>query len=161
VDVTDPAAPVALGRGSYPSAAYIHQGWLTEDHRHFYMNDELDELAGLTNRTRTMIWDVSDLEDPVIAGEYLGPDAATDHNLFIMGNRMYQANYQGGFRVIDISNRLAPREIGHFDTTPYESNSAGFYGAWGVFPYYESGNVIVSSMQEGLFVLRPRNPVVP
>ena len=161
VDVTNPAAPVALGRGSYPGAAYIHQGWLTEDQRHFYMNDELDEIAGITDRTRTMIWDVSDLEDPVIAGAYLGPDAATDHNLFITGDRMYLANYQAGFRVVDISNRLAPREIGHFDTTPYEGNAAGFFGAWGSYPFFESGNVIVTSMQEGLFVLRPGNVVVP
>jgi choice-of-anchor B domain-containing protein len=161
VDVTVPSAPVALGRGSYPSAAYIHQGWLTDDQRHFYLNDELDEIAGITERTRTMIWDVSDLEDPVIVGEFLGPDAATDHNLFIRGNRMYLANYQAGFRVVDITNRLEPREIGHFDTTPYQGNAAGFYGAWGSYPFFESGNVVVTSMQEGLFVLRPRNTVVP
>ena len=161
VDVTSPAEPVALGRGSYPGAAYIHQGWLTDDQRHFYLDDELDELVGSTDRTRTMIWDVSDLEDPVLAGTYLGPDASTDHNLFILGNRMYQANYQGGLRVIDITNRLAPREVGHFDTTPYEGNAAGFYGAWGVYPFFASGNVIVTSMQEGLFVLRPRPAVVP
>jgi choice-of-anchor B domain-containing protein len=108
-----------------------------------------------------MIWDVSDLEDPVIVGEFLGPDAATDHNLFIRGNRMYLANYQAGFRVVDITNRLEPREIGHFDTTPYQGNAAGFYGAWGSYPFFESGNVVVTSMQEGLFVLRPRNTVVP
>ncbi len=161
VDVTVPSAPVALGRGSYPGAAYIHQGWLTDDQRHFYMNDELDEIAGVTDRTRTMIWDVSDLDDPVIVGEFLGPDAATDHNLFIRGDRMYLANYQAGFRVVDISNRLAPREIGHFDTTPYQGNAAGFFGAWGSYPFFESGNIIVTSMQEGLFVLRPRNTVVP
>jgi choice-of-anchor B domain-containing protein len=161
VDVTNPAEPVALGRGSYPGAAYIHQGWLTDDQQHFYLDDELDELVGTTDRTRTMIWDVSDLEDPVLIGTYLGPDASTDHNLFILGNRMYQANYQGGLRVVDISNRLSPREVGHFDTTPYEGNAAGFYGAWGVYPFFPSGNVIVTSMQEGLFVLRPRPTVLP
>jgi hypothetical protein len=74
---------------------------------------------------------------------------------------MYQANYQGGLRVVDISNRLSPREVGHFDTTPYEGNAAGFYGAWGVYPFFPSGNVIVTSMQEGLFVLRPRPTVLP
>jgi choice-of-anchor B domain-containing protein len=161
VDVTDPANPVALGRGTYPGAAYIHQGWLTDDQRHFYLDDELDELVGTTERTRTMIWDVTDLEDPVMVGTYLGPDNSTDHNLFIRGNRMYQANYQGGLRVVDISDPRAPREVGHFDTTPYEGNAAGFYGAWGVFPFFESGTVIVTSMQEGLFVLKPRPAAVP
>lgn len=161
VDVTDPANPVPLGRGSYPGAAYIHQGWLTDDHRHFYLDDELDELVGITERTRTMIWDVTDLEDPVMVGTYLGPDNSTDHNLFIKGNRMYQANYQAGLRVVDISDPRAPREIGHFDTTPYQGNAAGFYGAWGVYPYFDSGNVVVTSMQEGLFILKPRPTAVP
>ena len=161
VDVTDPANPVALGRGTYPGAGYIHQGWLTDDQRHFYLDDELDELVGTTERTRTMIWDVSDLEDPVMVGTYLGPDGSTDHNLFIKGNRMYQANYQAGLRVVDISDPRAPREIGHFDTTPYEGNAAGFYGAWGVYPYFDSGNVVVTSMQEGLFILKPRPTAVP
>ncbi len=119
VDATDPANPVALGRGTYPGAAYIHQGWLTEDQRYFYLDDELDELVGTTERTRTMIWDVSDLDDPVMIGTYFGTDGATDHNLYVKGNRMYQANYQAGFRVIDISDPRAPREVGHFDTTPY------------------------------------------
>ncbi|MEX1050847.1 MAG: choice-of-anchor B family protein, partial [Gemmatimonadales bacterium] len=156
VDVTDRANPAPLSAGRYPGAAYIHQGWLTDDHRFFYLNDELDELVGTTERTRTMIWDVSDLDDPVMVGTYLGPDGATDHNLFIKGNRMYQANYQAGFRVIDISDPVAPREVGFFDTTPYDGNPGGFYGAWTAYPFFPSGNVIVSSMQEGLFVLRPR-----
>ncbi len=161
VDATDPANPVALGRGSYPGAAYIHQGWLTDDQHYFYLDDELDELVGTTQRTRTMIWDVSDLDDPVMIGTYLGPDGATDHNLYVKGNRMYQANYQAGFRVIDISDPKVPREVGHFDTTPYGSNAAGFSGAWSAWPFYPSGNVIVSSMQEGLFVLRPHPTAVP
>lgn len=161
VDATDPANPVALGRGTYPGAAYIHQGWLTDDQRYFYLDDELDELVGTTQRTRTMIWDVSDLDDPVMIGTYLGPDGATDHNLYVKGNRMYQANYQAGLRVIDVSDPRAPREVGHFDTTPYGQNAAGFYGAWSAWPFYPSGNVIVSSMQEGLFVLRPRPAAVP
>src|SRR5690606_14020982 len=116
---------------------------------------------GTTERTRTLIWDVSDLEDPVLVGQHLGPDNATDHNLFITGNRMYLANYQAGFRVVDVSDPRAPREIGHFDTTPYEGNASGFFGAWGSYPFFPSGNVVVSSMQEGLFVLKPRAQVVP
>jgi len=156
VDVTDRANPMPLSAGSYPGAAYIHQGWLTEDQRYFYLDDELDELVGTTTRTRTLIWDVNDLDDPVMVGTYLGPDGASDHNLYVKGDRMYQANYQAGFRVIDISDPEQPREVGYFDTTPYEGNPAGFYGAWTAFPFFESGTVIVSSMQEGLFVVRPR-----
>ena len=161
LDITDPAAVEEVAKASYPGAAYTHQGWLTEDHRYFFMNDELDELVGLTDRTRTLVWDVAELDDPVLVAEHLGPDGATDHNLFIRGNRMYQANYQAGMRVIDISDPHAPVEIGHFDTTPYDGNPPGFAsGAWTAYPFLDSGTVVVSSMYEGLFLLRPR-PVIP
>ena len=161
VDITDPAAVQEVALARYPGAAYTHQGWLTEDQGYFFMNDELDEMVGLTERTRTLIWDVAELDDPVLVGEYLGPDGATDHNLFIRGNRMYQANYQGGFHLVDISDPENPVAIGTFDTTPYDGNPPGFAtGAWTAYPFLPSGTVIVSSMYEGLFVLRAR-PVVP
>ncbi|WP_419164151.1 hypothetical protein [Candidatus Palauibacter sp.] len=46
-DVTDPANPVSLASATYAAAAYTHQGWLTEDQRYFYQNDELDEMASV------------------------------------------------------------------------------------------------------------------
>ncbi len=157
VDITDRAQPKAISKATYPDRGYIHQGWLTEDQRYFFMDDEADELVGLTPRTRTLIWDVARLDDPVLAGEYLGPDAATDHNLYIRGHVMYQANYQAGLRVVDISDPLHPVEVGFFDTTPYDGNPSGWEGgAWTAFPFLDSGVVLVSSINEGLFLLRPR-----
>jgi len=160
VDVTDKDDPVPIASATYPAMAYIHQGWLTEDQRYYYMNDELDELTGLAPRTRTLVWDVAELDDPVLVAEYFGSTNATDHNLYIKGDRMYQANYQAGLRVLDISNPERPEEIGFFDTTPYEGNPPNMEGAWTAYPFFESGIVVVSSMQEGLFLLRPlRTPV--
>jgi choice-of-anchor B domain-containing protein len=57
-DVTDKARPVAISRATYPNVGYAHQGWLTDDHRYMYENDELDEIQGLVDGTRTLIWDV-------------------------------------------------------------------------------------------------------
>ena len=50
-----------------------------------------------------------------------------------------------------------PTEIGFFDTTPWSEDAAGFDGTWSVYPYFESGTLIVTSMQEGLFVLKKRS----
>ena len=157
-DVTDPSNTVALSRASYPSVAYAHQGWLTEDHRYYYMNDELDEINGQP-RTRTLVWDVSDLDDPQLVREHFGTQEATDHNLYIRGNIMYQSNYSSGLRVLDVSDPENPVEIGYFDTVPYGDNSAGMGGSWSNYPYFESGVVIVTSRNEGLFVLKKRQPI--
>ncbi|MCG8467473.1 MAG: choice-of-anchor B family protein [Gemmatimonadetes bacterium] len=156
VDVTDKTNPIPISAAAYPGVAYIHQGWLTEDGRYFYLNDELDELVGSTDRTKTIVWDVSDLDDPVVVGEHYGPNGSTDHNLYVKGDRMYQANYQAGLRVIDISDPESPVEVGYFDTTPYGVDPPGFNGAWTAFPYFESETVLVTSMLEGVFLLKPR-----
>ncbi len=159
-DVTDKARPVAISRATYPNVGYAHQGWLTDDHRYAYENDELDELQGLVDGTRTLIWDVSDLENPILAGEYISKNKATDHNLWLVGNTMYQSNYVAGLRVLDITDRLTPREIGHFDTHPVGPDEPGFAGTWGNYPFFKSGVVAVTSMTEGLFILKKR-PTAP
>ena len=154
-DVTDKESPVALAEASYPAVAYAHQGWLGEDHRYFYSTDELDELTGWVDGTRTLIWDLEVLDDPILVKEYFGPTRATDHNLYVRGDRLYLSLNLDGLRVLDISDPENPVEFGHFDTTP-GSDSEGGGGAWSVYPFFGSGNVLVSSREEGLFVVRPR-----
>jgi choice-of-anchor B domain-containing protein len=151
-DVTDKDNPVALSTASYPDHAYVHQGWLTEDHRYFFQNDELDELTGIVDRTRTIIWDVSDLDDPQFVREYYLDNPASDHNLYILGNTMYQSNYVSGLQVIDISNPEEPEHVGYFDTHPFVDDAAGFSGTWSNFPYFDD-IVLMTSSNEGLFIL--------
>jgi choice-of-anchor B domain-containing protein len=155
-DVSDKDNPIAISQGTYPNSAYVHQGWFTDDHRYFYQNDEADELNGLTDRTRTMIWDLTDLDEPEMIAEYFGDSNSTDHNLYIDGDFMYQTNNASGLRVIDIRDRTNPVEFGFFDTTPRNRNVAGFDGTWSSYPYFKSGNILVTSRREGVFVLRSR-----
>jgi choice-of-anchor B domain-containing protein len=83
---------------------------------------------------------------------------ASAHNLYVKGNQAYQANYRYGLHVVDVTDPLNPREVGYFDTSPYQTGP-GFSGAWSTFPFFDSGTVIVTSLQEGLFVLRHRRPI--
>ncbi|MCY3548202.1 MAG: choice-of-anchor B family protein [Gemmatimonadetes bacterium] len=159
-DVTDKDATVALSASSYPNTGYLHQGWISDDHRYFYMNDETDEVGGNASRTRTLVWDIQDLNDPILVREHFGTTGASDHNLYVIGDLMYQANYLSGLRILDISDPESPEEIGFFDTVPFGEDNPGFAGAWSVYPYFESGVIIVSSIKEGLFVLRKRPPRV-
>ena len=151
---------MALSAAGYPNAGYLHQGWLSDDHRYLYMNDETDELGGNAPLTRTLVWDIGELEDPVLVAEHLGTTASSDHNLYVHGDLMYQANYLSGLRILDISDREEPREVGFFDTVPFGDDKPGFAGAWSVYPYFGSGVIIVSSIKEGLFVLKRRPPAV-
>ena len=156
-DITDKDNPVTISSGSYPDAAYVHQGWLSEDHAYFYQNDELDELQQRVDRTRTLIWDIRDLDDPILANEYLGPTSATDHNLYVHENLMYQTNNASGLRILDITDRTQPQEVGFFDTTPYGTDDSGFNGTWSSYPYFESGIIVVTSRREGLYILKKQS----
>jgi len=157
-DVTDPADTRALGLATYPDVAYTHQGWLSEDHRYFFQGDELDEGDG--RKTRTLIWDISDLDDPQLAREFFGTHESTDHNMYVRGNLMYQSNNRAGMRVLDISDPVNPVEVGYFDTVPHGDNGPGSGGSWSNYPYFESGNIIVSSRFEGLFILKKKQPIM-
>ncbi|HEX6307728.1 MAG TPA: choice-of-anchor B family protein [Longimicrobiales bacterium] len=162
-DVTDKANPVTVGRNSYPNVAYAHQGWFDDEQRYFYMNDELDELAGTVAGTRTIVWDLTELDDPIVAREYIGPVRSSDHNLFVKGDRVYESNYGSGLRVLDISDRTNPKEIGFFDSAPYNDDgpghSAAQSGAWSNYPFFESGIIVFTSVREGLFIVRVVDPV--
>jgi choice-of-anchor B domain-containing protein len=154
-DVTDKANPRQLASTTHPNPAYLHQGWVTDDHRYFIMDDESDVIRGNVETTRTLIWDITDLEDPRLANEFMGSMPASAHNLYIKDGFAYQANYRYGLHIIDVSDPLNPREVGTFDTSPYQTGP-GFSGAWSTYPFFESGTVIVTSLQEGLFILKKR-----
>jgi choice-of-anchor B domain-containing protein len=155
VDVTDKRAPRHLSETGY-DGNYAHQGWLTEDQRHFLLGDELDELRR-GQRTRTWIFDVSDLDAPRLVGVHEGPSGSIDHNLYVRGSLAFQANYTRGLAILDLS-RVAQgdlAEVAAFDLVP-GSDEPIFDGAWSVYPWFASGAVLVSGISNGLFVLRPR-----
>jgi choice-of-anchor B domain-containing protein len=159
VDVTDKLNPVTLGWTDYPNVGYTHQGWLTEDHSYLIVNDELDELEydEITN-TRTVVLDVTDLEDPTFHFEHFHDTRAITHNNYVKDGLVYQSNYTSGVRVLDtasIGDGDAPRleEVGYFDTFPSHGEPI-FAGTWSNFPYFGSGTIAASGIDEGLFLLR-------
>ncbi len=152
VDVTNKSNMTMVSRNVYAQDQYTHQGWLSEDHRYFYMGDELDE-SSYGGPTRTHIFDCQDLDNPNYVGFYSGVESTIDHNLYVKGDYLYQANYTSGLRVLDISNPTQPVEIAFFDTYP-AGNGVSFNGAWSCYPYFDSGTILVSDIQSGLFLVR-------
>jgi choice-of-anchor B domain-containing protein len=161
VDVTNKAAPQMISRTGYAGRGYTHQGWLTEDHEYFLLGDEFDELR-FGHRMRTYVWNMLDLDAPFVAGAYTGTRNAIDHNLFVVGNHVYEANYRAGLRVLRMGDldRAELAEVAFFDTFPQGDGNA-FQGAWGVYPFLESGTILVSDINRGLFLLGVDLTAVP
>lgn len=155
LDVTNKNNIIMLSRVEYADSGYSHQGWLSEDHQYFYMNDELDEQQIATTNTRTHVWKITSLTAPQYVGFVEGTRRTIDHNLYVKGNYIYEANYSSGLRILDAqkARNLVTDEVGFFDTYP-ANNNVSFNGAWSVYPFFLSGNIIVSDRQNGLFVLR-------
>ena len=158
VDVTNKAGPVMLSRTGYSGSRYAHQGWLTEDQVYFLLGDESDETNNpdVTN-TRTYMWDVSDLDDPALIGSHDSTTTAIDHNQYVKGNYTYQSNYHAGLRILDITDIANGNlsEAAFFDVNPGSDATNFEGGTWSNYPFFDSGIVIVSVIEQGLFILRP------
>lgn len=152
VDVTDKDNIFTIDHYQYPNGAYSHQGWLSADEQYFYLDDELDE-SNFGHNTKSHIIDVSDLSNPIEVGTFSTGLASIDHNMYVKDELIYQANYTSGLRVFDASDPLNPVEVGYFDTHP-EGDGANFNGLWSTFPFFDSGTVIASDRERGLFVLQ-------
>ncbi|MEM6639260.1 MAG: choice-of-anchor B family protein [Pseudomonadota bacterium] len=155
VDVTDKSDPELIARRTYQGSGYTHQGWINEEQTLLLLDDELDESRNGHN-TRTYIWNIDNLDSPRLSMTYDAPTTSIDHNLYIKDGFAFQANYRSGLRILDLSNidSGVVSENGFFDVFP-GSDSASFNGAWSVYPYFESGNIVVSGIEQGLFVLWP------
>jgi len=153
-DVTNKLQPVLLSTATNPNNRYIHSGWPTTGATHVIFHDELEEIQlGLT--TRIYAIDLLNLRVPRVVTSYSGPTTTTDHNGYIRGNYYYVSHYRRGLVVFDASNPEHLVEASSFDNYLVPStNSAGTDGTWGVYPFLPSGNLLVSDIENGLFVLR-------
>ena len=152
LDVSDPSAITRLAGASldYPGAG-AHNTCTTEDGRTVYVGDEIG-----TSGHWMRIFDVSDVQDPELVGEIIVDRAATVHNCYVRGARLYVAHYTEGLRVFDITAPHAPVEVALLDT--YRQPGLGTRGAWTAYPYLDSGKVLVSDMQTGLWVVTLTQP---
>jgi choice-of-anchor B domain-containing protein len=157
IDVTNKSAPLQLSRTTYAGVGYTHQGWLTGDQRSFLINDELDEQNQHLAKNRTIVFDVSDIDAPFVRGTFEGSTPSIDHNLYVRGLYAFESNYRSGVRVVDVRDAANANlsEAAFFDVYPVD-DQALFNGTWSNYPFFASGTVIASGIEQGLFVLRPQ-----
>jgi choice-of-anchor B domain-containing protein len=148
VDFTDLENPVLLGNMTiYEQQGYNHAGWMHETLPYYYL---ADETHGMDVKTV----DVTDANDMFVVSTFDAESPAQTsiaHNLLVRGDYLYVSYYYDGVQVFDISDPVNPVRAYYYDTFDGPDNN-GFKGAWGVYPYLPSGNIVVSDMQSGLFV---------
>jgi choice-of-anchor B domain-containing protein len=159
VDVTHKDAPKLLSRYGYEGSQYTHQGWLNQEQTHLLLDDELDEqkTASLNGHTRTMIWDVTKLQQPTLVNSFYSEEQSIDHNQYIHRGYSWQSNYCAGLRVLDTSEMSSGTlsQRGFFDVSP-ECNTAVFSGTWSNYPYFASETIAVQSIEKGLFLVKAK-----
>ena len=132
---------------SYPDAGYNHSGWPTADGNFYVMADE-------NHGYEMKILDVTDYSNPIVVSTFfsgLNADESMPHNQIIHENYVYTAHYHDGLYVHDITDPLNPVLTAFYDTFD-PSHYSSYMGAWGVYPFLPSGNLLVSDMQTGLYV---------
>lgn len=147
-DPTDPKTIATLAPGEYPQSGYNHSGWRSNDGHYYYMADE-NHGAALKVVDLTVYATIS--ADVTFNAESSDSNSIA-HNPLVACDYLYVAYYYDGLRIFDISDPAAP-VLTHFYPTSNISNDRRYKGAWGVYPFLPSGNILVSDMQEGLFVI--------
>lgn len=155
VDFTDPHNEQVLSFLSpldYPESGYNHSGWPTEDGNYYYMADETwgkaMKVIDISNKTA--------IENVTVFDAGSSSEFSIPHNLIVHCNYLYVSYYFDGLQVYDISDPESPERVLYYPTSavPHTNN---YKGAWGVYPFLPSGNILVSDMQEGLFVIEGLN----
>ena len=127
------------------------------DHRQQY-NPETGK-GGYPRATSgyTQIVDFTDAMNPVQLARYEVSEYGT-HNMWVENDILYQAYYEGGVRMVDISGDLMGnlytqgRELSvfkAFDPLGYIPNSAA---AWGVMPW--KGNIFFADINSGMWAVQ-------
>lgn len=148
IDVSNKANPVVLVRQETPDR-FTHNCWLSDDGRYLFTTDEKTG-ANITS------YDVSELDNIKQLDYYRSSfnSGVIPHNTHVVGNYLVNSCYKDGVTIVDITRPDNMIEVGRFDTSPFLSED-GFAGCWGVYPYFPSGTIIASDIEEGLFVLTP------
>jgi len=130
---------------SYPDFGTNHSGWKSGD---VYV------FAEENNGYDVKVVDASDLTNLELLSTFNSDvnEFSIAHNLMIKDNLVYISYYWDGLQVFDISDPQNPVKVAYYDTYMPE-NFGGYKGAWGVYAFLPSGNILISDIANGLYVL--------
>jgi hypothetical protein len=101
-----------------------------------------------------MVWDLVDRTTwDLVVPSWQTNSNSPIHNVFVLGDYVHISYYEDGYVVLDVSDPTNPEFAGQYDTHP-QASTGNYTGAWGCYPYLPSGNVLISDMVTGLYVLK-------
>ena len=151
-DVKNPKPLAALPSNAYLQSGYNHSGWANDDCSHYFFADE----TWGTDLKTLPLGDLEDLNVSVFFDADNEDPHSIPHNLVVGCNYLYASYYYDGLQVYDITDPNQPERVMYFQTSSRDIRR-NYEGAWGVYPHLPSGNILVSDMQEGLFVIQGLN----
>lgn len=148
IDVSDKTNPVVLNTQITPNV-FTHNTWITKDRKHMLTTDE-------TSNSYLTMYDISDVTDIKELDRFqcTPGSGSIGHNTYVLDEHAITAWYTDGVSVVDCSRPSNLVQTGWYDT--YPGVGSGFEGAWGVYPYFPSGNMLVSNIDPGkIYILTP------
>jgi choice-of-anchor B domain-containing protein len=145
VDVSDKANPILLGTKNTPNN-FSHNIWPSDDGQTVFTTDEVSGafLAAYNISDPQNIVEIDRIQNS--PGQGVIP-----HNAHVRGNHLISSYYSDGIVVHDITYPDNMVKVAEFDT--YPTQTSGFDGCWGVYPFLPSGNLLASDITEGLFII--------
>lgn len=146
-DVTNKTNPVLLNTQLTPGA-FTHNSWLNDEGTTIFTTDEV-------GNSFLAAYDITDINNITELDRYqTAPGSgAVVHNTHTLNNYEVVSWYTEGVVIVDASRPSNLVEVAKYDCSPFTGN--GFNGAWGVYPYLPSGNLVVSDIEGGLYVMTP------
>ncbi|HUH75594.1 MAG TPA: choice-of-anchor B family protein [Chitinophagales bacterium] len=147
-DVKDPSFPTKITQ-FYTPGRFTHNSWLSDNGQTLFTTDE-------KNATTVAAFDISDLTDIKLLDEFkIRPDEQSiPHNVHVLNDYLVLSHYTEGVVIADASDPSNIVLAGHYDTSP-KFSGGGFYGCWGIYPYFKSELIIASDIETGLYILQP------
>jgi len=151
-DISNKANPVPVGVKVTPGN-FTHNSWLSTNSQYLFTTDEVSDsyLTAYDVSNPSNITELDRIQITPGSGSIV-------HNTHIIqkngGDFAVTSWYKDGVVITDVTRPDNMVNVGWYDTYTQGSGD-GFKGDWGVFPYLPSGILVVSDINNGLFVLEP------
>lgn len=136
-DITDRANPVILATQITPGQ-FNHNTWLSDNGQVIYTTDERgsEPLAA---------YDITDLNNITLIDTFFNGKFSSDevHNVRVINDYLINPSYGSQLTIVDAARPQNLIEVGNYET--------GVSLCWDADPYLNSGNIIATDMNSGMF----------